>query len=206
MDEKKSVKISLSTFFLVLAIIVIIIMGYFIYKLNNEKTVETEKVANLNNEVSSLQGTVNQLQGKIDNISNTINSNTSTNNTLPEQSNNTVAEDKTTSTKNSISSNKEIYKLVRTKDLDISDLEDYDEKYIVLDGNSIYFSTDLSDKIYEGTYKVDSKNNIDYKTLNETQDYAFYTASIFRFETINGKKNIVIDNDPNGMMYFEKVD
>ena len=36
MEEKKVTKISLSTFFLILAIIAIIVMGIFIYKLNND--------------------------------------------------------------------------------------------------------------------------------------------------------------------------
>ena len=38
MEEKKVTKISLSTFFLILAIIAIIVMGIFMYKLYNEKT------------------------------------------------------------------------------------------------------------------------------------------------------------------------
>ena len=33
MNEKKSIKISLSTFFLILSLIIIIIMGFVIYKL-----------------------------------------------------------------------------------------------------------------------------------------------------------------------------
>ena len=37
MENKKATKISLSTFFLILAIIVIVIMSYYIYNLNNEK-------------------------------------------------------------------------------------------------------------------------------------------------------------------------
>ena len=182
MEEKKATTISLSTFLLILAIIIIVIMGVFIFKLNSEKTAVTGKVANLNNEISSLQGTVNQLQGKIENISNTINSNTST------------------------TSNKEVYKRVKTIGLDESELEYYGKKYMVLEGNSIYFSNDLSDKFYEGTYEVDSQNNINYKSFDETLDYAFFTASLFRFETINGKKNIIVDNSPEEMMYFEKVD
>ena len=73
MEEKKEIKISLSTFFLVLAIIVIIIMGYLIYKLYNEKAVETDKIYNLKNEIISLQNTVSQLNEAKGNISNTIN-------------------------------------------------------------------------------------------------------------------------------------
>lgn len=35
MDKKEPIKVSLATFFLIISIIVIIIMGYFMYKLNN---------------------------------------------------------------------------------------------------------------------------------------------------------------------------
>lgn len=80
MEEKNVTKISLSAFFLILAIIVIIIMGIFIYKLYNEKTIEAEKSRQLQSQVNSLNGTVNDLQGKIDSISDTLNSNTSTKN------------------------------------------------------------------------------------------------------------------------------
>ena len=43
MEEKKTLKISLSTFLLILAIIIIIVMGVFIYKLSNDKTTEINK-------------------------------------------------------------------------------------------------------------------------------------------------------------------
>lgn len=66
MEEKNVTKISLSTFFLILAIIIIIVMGIFIYKLNNDKTTEIKKVTELQSQVSSF----NNLQEKTDNISN----------------------------------------------------------------------------------------------------------------------------------------
>lgn len=73
MEEKNVAKISLSTLFLIIAIIVIIIMGVFIYKLNNDKVSANKEIANLNNQIKSLESTVSNLQGTIDNISNTIN-------------------------------------------------------------------------------------------------------------------------------------
>lgn len=72
MDEKKELKISLSTFLLVLSLIAIIIMAFFIYKLNNEKIAEIEKNKNLNSQASSLQITVNQLQEKNNDINSQI--------------------------------------------------------------------------------------------------------------------------------------
>lgn len=75
MEEKNATKISLSTFLLLIAVIIIAVMGYFIYKLNNDKTTAVQKSTELQAQVNSLSGTVNDLQGKINNISETINSN-----------------------------------------------------------------------------------------------------------------------------------
>ena len=77
MEEKNVTKNSLSFFLLIIAIIAIIVMGLFIYKLNNDKLAEIQKSQTLQSQVNSLNTTVNNLQGKIDIISQTINSNTS---------------------------------------------------------------------------------------------------------------------------------
>lgn len=89
MEEKKVTKISLSTFFLILAIIIIVVMAIFMYKFYNEKIEANEKSAKLQSQVSNLKETVNDLQGKIDNISDTINSNNSTENTTTTNNNST---------------------------------------------------------------------------------------------------------------------
>lgn len=78
MEEKKVTKISLSTFFLILSLIVIIVMGIFMYKFYSEKTEATKKSAELQTQVNSLNEKVSNLQGKINSISET--SNTTTNN------------------------------------------------------------------------------------------------------------------------------
>ncbi len=70
--EKKGIKISFSTFFLILAIIIIFIMSYFIYKFYSEKMMENDKVANLNSKVSNLENTIEILQGKNNGIANTL--------------------------------------------------------------------------------------------------------------------------------------
>ena len=66
MEEKKVTKISLSTFLLILAIIAIIVMGIFIYKLNNDKTIEIQKSTELQAKVNSLNRIVSELQEKND--------------------------------------------------------------------------------------------------------------------------------------------
>lgn len=91
MKEKKVTKISLSTFFLILAIIVIIVMGIFMYKIYNEKSIETEKSAELQTQVNNLNETVNNLQGKINNISETTTNDTSTQTTSNDFSSNTTS-------------------------------------------------------------------------------------------------------------------
>ncbi len=74
--EKKAFKISLSTFFLILAIIVIVVMGFFMFKINNDKNIEVQKSKELSVKVNELNQELSTLQGKIDSISATINTNT----------------------------------------------------------------------------------------------------------------------------------
>lgn len=82
MEEKNGKKISLSTCLLILALIVIIVMGVFIFKLYNDKSLEMQKNKNLNSEVSSLNNTVVELQEKLDTISNILNPSNSDSNSL----------------------------------------------------------------------------------------------------------------------------
>lgn len=55
MKEKNSIKINLSTIFLIISLIIIIIMGFFIYKLYKDKHTADSKLADLNNEIARLQ-------------------------------------------------------------------------------------------------------------------------------------------------------
>jgi len=75
MEEKKSKGISISGFFLIITIIVIIAMGYFIYKFYNDKANETKRATDLQAQVDSLNGTVSELQGKINGVSVTVSDN-----------------------------------------------------------------------------------------------------------------------------------
>ncbi|MBR2289162.1 MAG: hypothetical protein IJ867_00705 [Clostridia bacterium] len=90
MEEKKSNGISVSGFFLIIAIIIIIAMGYFIYKFYNDKTTETKKAADLQTEVDRLNGTVSELQGKINSISENINVNVNNTDTGVENKTSTI--------------------------------------------------------------------------------------------------------------------
>lgn len=75
MEEKNVTKISLSTFFLILAIITIIIMAIYIYKLNNDKSIEIQKT-------STLETQINNLEKKLSSISSILETTTNNNDTV----------------------------------------------------------------------------------------------------------------------------
>lgn len=86
MEEKNSKKGGkILVVLLILALIIIAVMGFFIYKLYNEKTNEKENSTELQTQVNTLNETVNDLQEKMNTISETISSkdteNTTTENT-----------------------------------------------------------------------------------------------------------------------------
>ena len=104
MEEKKETKISLSTFLLIIALIAIIVMGLFIYKLINDKNTEINKSAELQSQVDNLNGTVSNLQGKIDKVSETLkqdseNNTTNKNESIQKNESNTTNNDASISKK-----------------------------------------------------------------------------------------------------------
>lgn len=74
MGEKKTIKISLPIFLLILAVLLIIFIACYIYI---EKANANKEITTLEANTVEMQKTINNSQEKIDNISNTINSNTS---------------------------------------------------------------------------------------------------------------------------------
>ncbi len=74
MEGKKERKLSI--FLLLISIIIIVIMGIFIFKLYKDRESAAMKVEELNKLTSTLDKTVEELQGKMDSISNTINNST----------------------------------------------------------------------------------------------------------------------------------
>ena len=186
MEEKKVTKISLSTFFLILAVIVIFIMGYFIYKFYNEKATESKKSIELQAQVNSLNGTVGELQGKIDNISSTINSNS--------KIENTTSNDKTISngatdneTKTYLySSIKGSYKGT-AKDSDETNVNRNYELYLYENGTFKYVNyTEVE------TGKIGNYNIVDDTIV---LNYLFNTGSDAGLTATEGKKTLKINAD-----------
>ena len=65
--DKKIFKISLSTVLLILSIIVIVVMGVFIYKLNNDKKLAKQKISELEAQINFLNDKNNSFQNNNNN-------------------------------------------------------------------------------------------------------------------------------------------
>lgn len=80
MEEKKSKEGIVLAVLLIICLIVIAVMGYFIFKLNNDKKAAITKTTSLQENYNTLSESANTLQEKIDTISNTINPTTTAEN------------------------------------------------------------------------------------------------------------------------------
>ena len=165
MEEKNVTKISLSTFFLILAIIAIIVMGIFIYKLNNDKTAEIQKSTELQSQVNNLNGTVSDLQEKINKVSETINS--SGNTTNSENSNNTDA----TSSKNKTLEEANVTNNVNktgligetTYEIGNSATNHLDGFDVILEDSKVYFKLTNKEKIKSYSITDSTINRVENK-------------------------------------------
>lgn len=199
MEDKNTIKVSLSTVFLIIAIIVIIIMGMFMFKIVGDKAKAEEKVENLNGEVSNLEGKVNDLQGKINSISNTINSN----NTSKNQASNSVVSNNTTTNSN-VSEEKVLEKgTYIISGMEVTpDPEKYGIYSITINENN-KFSIDMPlGTSYIGSYTIEG-NNIVCKATNETNQEgggngAKSVAITFKFEIIDNNNFKYINADTTG--------
>ncbi len=76
MEEKEDIKINIVTFFLIISIVVITVMGIFLYKTYNDKKVEDKKLVEQQAQVDNLSEIVGNLQNNISENSTPITSNT----------------------------------------------------------------------------------------------------------------------------------
>lgn len=181
MEEKNVIKIHLSTVLLFIAIIVIAIMGFFIYKLNVNNTNEIKKSAELQSQVNTLTETTNILQEKLSTISETISSNT-----VKENDTNTVNE-------------------VSNSDNKTNDFKDVilDGKYTASSGDVSWdFSKDgkaaygTNSAVYQGTYKTIKENYVEiHYTKSKVWDDITSEVTIedideYEYISIDSKNNI----------------
>ena len=64
MENKKTVNVSYSTLFLIIALIIIGVMGYFIYQFYQEKNESEQKISQLNSQISDLQTQIKEAEEK----------------------------------------------------------------------------------------------------------------------------------------------
>ena len=81
-NKKKNSKMGLLVFLLIVAIIIIAIMAVYIYRLTEEKTVQSEIVSNLNSQIVNLETTIDSLQENLNILSNTIENNSNENSSV----------------------------------------------------------------------------------------------------------------------------
>ena len=106
MEKKNTVKIGLLTFFLLLSLIVIFVMGYFIYRIDTEKQNKDKELENLNYKIEELDNKVKNFEEKKNIASNTINSSNTVNSSNAINSSNTInSSNATNSSNNSIEIN-----------------------------------------------------------------------------------------------------
>ena len=202
MEKKK--KISVQTILLIVAVIIIGVMAFFIYKLSTEKAEEKENAENSNRQVGNLENTVDDLQGKLDAIANIINSNS--NNTSDNTVNNTTSNtnkdtvnlnnDTTTNTSsNSISSTNDNVKykfesgdnLAAQGNPGVVKIYELNDKKMKFEYNQGWnFEKSTIDRTITGTANINSEGLYEY--TEETDGHKYKITIDFSEEKINIKE------------------
>lgn len=204
MDDKKKIRISLSTFLLILALIVIICMGYLVVKLYNDKNNETNKVSELNTKINDLEKSINTLSNNMNNTSNESSSNVQTNTT--------------TNTSKNTTASKEIINLDSTYGKAISDYiesiwvgpEAYTDciaefsniKSAPKDYLAVCASFKLMDKVGENIYTVKSK----FSEFNNSLIELFGNDADGLITTSNIEKVFFVEKNSDGTYHFSGFD
>ena len=102
---------------------------------------------------------------------------------------------------NKISEGKEIYGLTSLSNISNEEEKIYNNQFLVIENDTLYFSNDLKDKIYESECKILNDNTIEINPKKETQDYAFYTASKFEKKNVDDCDYIEIVNGDRSITY-----
>lgn len=165
MEEKKSIKISLSTFFLILAIIIIIIMGCFIYFIYSEKNSDEQKINDLENQLSNITEQLNKEEIK---ANTTITNQVQTETNVVEDNN---VDKSTISTIDQLtcSSLKGVYK-AKIEDVPLDD--GINEVSIILceNGTFAYYFSPTTDAHDEGYYTINEDTIILHVLLGCAND------------------------------------
>lgn len=140
MSEKAPIKISLSTFFLVITILVIVVMGVYLYieKTNSDKTITELEKSN-----ADMETTIDSLQNKIDSTSNIANNSNSNNSSKSDEN---VVQQNETKVENNLNNEYSIEKIIIWS----PDTTSYDfntKKWFPNDSAEYYVATDKDKKL-----------------------------------------------------------
>lgn len=175
MENKKGLRFS--TLFLIFAIIIIVIMGYFLYEFYNQKLINEENIVKLNTELNKLSGEIADINTKEDD---------STDN----EKDSFVAVANTDFYGVYISSDK-IHKLVFLPNGEMCSINNDASEYKVMPGtyyiedDTLYYSTSQMLEWFEGRHYAFPFEIVDRNTL--TYNQTNYTRTIE--ESLNGKYN-----------------
>ncbi len=173
MEEKNVTKISLSTFFLILAIILIVVMGIFIFKLYTQRDELTQKSIKQDEKISALQNNVDDLTSELNKISTSNSTENATNNNI--NSNTTTTEEKRSNIQHDLSNYIGLWKKSTSNDYlyvhSINNNEitfdfDYNGKNIgehnkaTLNGNTASFYIKDGNNSLDGKITLENKNII----------------------------------------------
>ncbi len=194
MEKNKALKISLSTFFLIVAIIVICVMGYFLYKAIEGKNTIGATVNQLNERIDLLNNTIDTLEEQNKNKNNNENEK-STNTNITEENTNITTNTTTNIAQNNSAKNEAEVSPDSLKGLYAAELKDGGDStnnkvLLVLFGNDkfSYSTNPLIDSSVTGHYTV--SDNI--LTLNEEYIHPNDVGGPY---PTNGTRYLKINND-----------
>ena len=188
MTKKEPIKISLSTCFFILALILLLVMGLYIYNLSLNKNIQEEKLKSLSRELEELKSTSNK--GEKD-LGNTVNL----------QATNVIEEEKVTETKNT------------NTNIQFSD----EEVKKVLNGylNNFYGAGSIDAVTYNLGIDITEYTNTDtfvengasYRSTKMKYDdfkaivYNYMTEECFKDFNYNPKDNAYYFKEKDGLLY-----
>ena len=180
MKENENGSINIMSLLLFIALVIIVIMGVFMFKISNEKDIEVKKSEALQAEVDTLKNNVNDLQGKIDTISATINPNTKSENKSEKDTSNEEFEDVVLDGK---------YRIVG----------EASEQFWVFtkDGKAAYSNINSTDI---GTYKTIKENYVEINYTKE-KDYSDESGKVKTSDT--NRRDHITTEDGKIVIEFE---
>ena len=186
-------KINISNFFLIIAIVIIFIMGFFIYLLYNNNQKANMEIARLNEQLSAYESTINSLQSNINGLQDNVTNLKGTIDNVSKIINSTESDDNSTSkdtTKNNYN--------LKLGNYTVNEIKE-DEGGVTNEECGVKLTENNEFKIYmgwgvshSGKYEIKDNNLICKSTLLEWEggagDGNRKTDVVFTFKIINDNK------------------